>query len=82
MVIFLLPSVRTAGSDYVRKRDKVVFSDGMQFSTPFSVDIVDNEVSECPEEFTVLCSVSADCRDRVKFLNSNTTTVSITDDEG
>ena len=72
----------TAEVDYIPTRGKVEFSSGMQLSTPFQVDIVDNEILECPEEFTVKCSISEECTDRVQFLNSDRTTVSIIDDQG
>jgi hypothetical protein len=69
-----------ANLDYIHTTGKVEFSLGMQFSTPFQVDIVDNEILECPEEFTIKFRVTEECKARVKFLNSDKTTVSIIDD--
>ena len=58
----------------------VTFSSGMEFSSDFTVDIVDNSVSECLENFTIEFMILGNMS-QVKVLDSNTATVNIKDDD-
>ena len=52
----------------------------MEFSSDFTVDIVDNSVSECLENFTIEFMILGNMA-QVKVLDSNSTTVNIKDDD-
>ena len=71
----------TAPKDFVMKTTTVRFISGAQFSTPFNVEIVDDEVAECREEFSVEFIIPSEWRDRLKLVESNEAKVEVTDDD-
>ena len=64
----------------MNKTSVVTFSSGMEFSSNFTVNIVDNEESECLESFTIEFMI-LEIMAQVKVLDSNTATVNIKDDD-
>ena len=73
----------TADTDFVDKTDTVTFSAGEQYSSPFTITINEDSVSEGPEEFTVGYSiVGSSVRDGATVSQLDTTaTVVIIDSE-
>ena len=72
------------GSDFEEKIDAVTFSAGEQFSTPFSVKITDDNISEGLEQFTLSYSIipsSVRSGANVRQLDT-TATVVINDNDG
>ena len=64
----------------MNKTSVVTFSSGMEFSSNFTVNIVDNEEAECLESFTIEFMI-LEIMAQVKVLDSNTATVNIKDDD-
>ena len=58
----------------------VTFSSGMEFSSNFTVNIVDNEEAECLESFKVEF-VNPNMMGQVKVLDPNSATVNVEDDD-
>ena len=72
--------VYAAPSDFLNKTGVVTFSSGMELSSDFTVNITDNEESECLESFKVEFMIP-EIMAKVKVLNSNTATVNIGNDD-
>jgi hypothetical protein len=81
VVMATVAGTAQAPKDFVMKTTTVRFISGAQFSTPFNVEIVDDEVAECREEFSVEFIIPSEWRDRLKLVESNEAKVEVTDDD-